>query len=200
MDVLIILALGFAILTVSGSVISKDNEKLAKQIRKEKKYVLSKIRNIGYEKKFMHDGMATAIMLDKENNIHLFDYTSHKKINYKDILQVEIIEDKETVTQTSRKSQIAGSALGGLALGGVGAIIGGLSGNKKTTEKFRDLGIRIIVNNATSPIHEFDFYNFKNPIKKDSEEFQLAYSQVYEWYKTIEVLISQADKEDEYAE
>lgn len=199
MDMLIIFGLiGLGI--VGTIMMSKDNDRLTEQIDKEKSHVLSKINKLNYDKAFMHNGQATAMVLDKDKNIHLFDYTAHDKINYRDILQVEVMEDKETIIQTSRKSQIAGSALGGLALGGVGAIIGGLSGNKKTTEKFRDLGIRIIVNNATSPIHEFDFYNFKNPIKKDSEEFQLAYSQVYEWYKTIEVLISQADKEDEYAE
>lgn len=49
-------------------------------------------------------------------------------LTYRDILSSEIFENGVTITKTARGNQLGGALIGGLALGGVGAIIGGLSG------------------------------------------------------------------------
>ena len=81
-------------------------------------------------------------------------------ILFKDILSVEIIEDGVSVTRTSRRSQLGGALVGGVLAGGVGAIIGGTSGGKTTSEniiKVNDIDIH-------NPINTINFILLKNKI------------------------------------
>ena len=57
--------------------------------------------------------------------------------DYKDIIESEVIIDGKSVTKTSRASQFVGTAIGGVLAGGVGVIIGGLSGSTSTKEKVK---------------------------------------------------------------
>lgn len=52
-------------------------------------------------------------------------------IAHRDILSVEVFEDGASVTKTSRSSQLGGALVGGLVLGGVGAIIGGCRASRR---------------------------------------------------------------------
>ena len=74
-----------------------------------------------------------ALCIDEvKQKIYLFtNYYNEEKLrsySLKDLLQVEIIEDNVTITKTSRTSQVGGAIVGGMLAGGVGAVIGGLSG------------------------------------------------------------------------
>lgn len=86
--------------------------------------ILSKIP---YTKKFKSIQDKNIITFNEEDkSIHIVkkdndDYIVDK-INYEDILQIEIIQDEESITQTSRGSQLAGTIVGGLALGGTGKV------------------------------------------------------------------------------
>lgn len=73
-----------------------------------------------------------------------------------DILSSELIDVKSgvTITKTDRGSQIAGVVVGGVLMGGVGALIGGLTG-KKVSKKI-DTGytvLKITVNDTENPVH-----------------------------------------------
>lgn len=57
--------------------------------------------------------------------------------DYKDIIESEVVIDGKSVTKTSRASQFVGTAIGGVLAGGVGAIIGGLSGSTSTKGKVK---------------------------------------------------------------
>lgn len=50
---------------------------------------------------------------------------------YHQIIECELTEDGNTISKTSRASQLGCALVGGLVAGGVGAIVGGLSGSKK---------------------------------------------------------------------
>ncbi|NVK45928.1 MAG: hypothetical protein HWE33_06455 [Rhodobacteraceae bacterium] len=52
-----------------------------------------------------------------------------------DILDVQVVEDGTTVSVTKRKGVIGRAIVGGVALGGVGAIVGGLSAGSETTSR-----------------------------------------------------------------
>jgi hypothetical protein len=75
-----------------------------------------------------------------------------KIFSYRDILESEVLEDGHSVTKTSRSSQLAGTLVGGLLLGGVGAIIGGLSGKKTTHKKVTRIELKVVVNDTSHPI------------------------------------------------
>lgn len=121
-----------------------------------------------------------------------------KLITYRDVLTSEIFVDGETITKTARGSQLGGALIGGLALGGVGAIIGGLSGKTKSSEKVKRVDLRITVNDTKSPLHDLNFMDIEG--KKDGIVYKAAMEQARHWHGLIAVLIKTADNEDERQE
>jgi hypothetical protein len=117
-----------------------------------------------------------------------------KPIIYRDVLSSEIFVDGETVTKTARGSQLGGALIGGLALGGVGAIIGGLSGKKKSSEKVKRVDLRVTVYDTKSPLHDINFMDIEG--KKDGIIYKSAMDQARHWHGLIAVLIKMADNED----
>ena len=113
---------------------------------------------------------------------------------YRDILSAEIFEDGQTITKTSRTSQLGGVLIGGLALGGVGAIIGGLSGKQVSSQKPSRIDLRITVNRTTSPLHDINFMDTESA--KDGIVYKVAMQQARHWHGLIAVLIRRADEED----
>ncbi len=119
---------------------------------------------------------------------------SERIISYKDILSAELFEDGTSVTRTVRSSQVGGAVVGGLLLGGVGAIIGGLSGKTETSGKIKRIDLRLIVNDTNAPLHDVAFMNTES--KKDGIIYTQANKQARRWHGIVEVLIKRADVED----
>lgn len=119
---------------------------------------------------------------------------SERIISYKDILSVELFEDGTSITKTVRSSQIGGAIVGGLVLGGVGAIIGALTGKTETSGKIKRIDLRLIVNDTKAPLHDVAFMNVKG--KKDGMIYTQAIQQARRWHGIIEVLIKRADAEE----
>lgn len=121
-------------------------------------------------------------------------------INYNDILSSELYIDGETVTKTERGSQIGGALIGGIMFGGVGAVIGGLSGSKRSADEVRNIDLRLIVRDSQQPVHDVKFLDGKILIdgktNKRSNKYKESLSQARHWHGLIEVLIRTADKED----
>lgn len=80
-------------------------------------------------------------------------------ILFKDVLSIEIVEDGVSITRSPRRSQLGGALVGGLLAGGVGAIIGGNTGTKTTTEAVKTIDILITVNDIQNPIYMINFYS-----------------------------------------
>ena len=117
-------------------------------------------------------------------------------IPYRDVLSSEIIEDGETVTKTSRGSQIGGALIGGLALGGVGAIIGGLSGSTKSAEKISKVALMVTINEVSNPVHYVMLLDEGNGCTKSGDVYKQAMGKAQLWHGKMQVLIRQADEED----
>jgi hypothetical protein len=119
---------------------------------------------------------------------------SQRVIDYKDILSVELFEDGTSVTKTVRSSQIGGAVVGGLLLGGVGALVGGLSGKTETSGKIKRIDLRLIVNDTNAPLHDVAFMNVEG--KKDGIIYTQAIQVARRWHGIVEVLIKRADSEE----
>jgi hypothetical protein len=131
------------------------------------------------------------VTLKEENfdyNISIFDC--------KDFLQSEVIVDGESVTKTSRGSQIGGAIIGGILTGGVGAIIGGLSGKKNTTDTISKIHLQITVNDTTKPVRTIMYIDEKKSLKKDNPKYKEAHEKAIHWHNLISVLIKRADDND----
>lgn len=91
-----------------------------------------------------------------------------------------------------------GALIGGLAFGGLGAVIGGLSGQRTSSTKVGKVDLRVIVNRTKAPVHTV------NLMHHESETRGLLYNEAMRnathWHSLIKVLINQADREDEATE
>lgn len=72
--------------------------------------------------------------------------------NAKDIIEIELIEDGNSIIKTSRGNQVGGALVGAAVAGGVGAIIGGLSAKGVQQGTVTQLSLKIIVNNIKNPV------------------------------------------------
>lgn len=97
--------------------------------------------------------IGTYLEVDETNKLLLIpDGLYGKKINpkvygYQDILEYELLEDGESIT----KGGLGRAVAGGLLLGGVGAVVGGITGKKKTKTVVNSLRIKITVKNLNNP-------------------------------------------------
>jgi hypothetical protein len=82
--------------------------------------------------------------------------------NFSQIVAVALVENGTTVTQTSRGSQLLSAAVGGVAFGAVGAIVGGLSGSSRSRERLRGIALKVTVDDRLRPVHTIIFLRSSN--------------------------------------
>lgn len=184
----------------------KYDERKAKIHKRTEEHINDAFKKQGfsYSKRFFRYNNGIALNQD-DNQICIFksnEYFEKLKeiqmiiIDHKDILKCEVVEDGQTVIETSRSSQIGGALLGGLLAGGVGAIIGGLSGRQTSSKEVKSVSLRIVVNNTENPLHEVEILYSYNGKSKDSIAYQSASNIATYWHSLISVLIKKADEED----
>lgn len=119
--------------------------------------------------------------------------------DYSDVLSVEIIKGNKMVTSTSRTSQVGGALLGGVLAGGVGAVIGGLSGSTTTTEDLNPIDLGIVVNDFNNPYYKINFYTPPTVLKDAVDQSYMdntAMPACKKWYSILSYLIKETDKMD----
>jgi hypothetical protein len=142
----------------------------------------------GYTGLAFDEGRKTICLIDHDSG-----GVSHRIISNNELLSVEIFEDGDSITKTDRVSQMGGAILGGLALGGVGAIIGGLSGTTKNSSKIRRVDLRLVVNDTAHPLHDLMIYVEG---ERDGIRHGPAVELARHWHGIIEVLIKRAEAEE----
>lgn len=134
---------------------------------------------------------------DISKQICLINGESLKFFKYDDIIESEVLTEGETITKTSRASQFTGAAVGGLVFGGVGAVIGGLSGKQVTSQEYKNVYLKLLINDTSNPVHIIDFIE---RIKNNTGSFdttppKVALKDAQGWHDLISVIIRQAEKE-----
>ncbi|MMZ54734.1 hypothetical protein D1872_165610 [compost metagenome] len=147
----------------------------------------------------------SCLAFDEENKKFCFIYGDPvsmgynvKIVDYKDILESEIIEDNVQVMKTSRSSQIGGALAGGALAGGVGAIIGGLSGKQTTSNnKTRKLDLKVTIADTRNPVINFSLLNLPGEgISKHSSIYETEIKSAQHWHGLISVAIREAENEN----
>jgi hypothetical protein len=115
-------------------------------------------------------------------------------VSYKDILEVSFYEDGNSITKTSRTSQVAGAVVGNVLLGGAGLVICALTGSKKTSNTIQSLEIRITVNNMQFPFWAFSF--LRTETQKNNVNYKIATEEANKLLSLLKVIMNKADEEE----
>ncbi|MDQ0885940.1 hypothetical protein QFZ81_001028 [Paenibacillus sp. V4I9] len=157
--------------------------------------ILDSVEGFDYSHKYVEQNYNVVLALDESRNKLCIIDTSVRVFSANEILEVEAIEDDVQVMKTSRGSQAAGAIVGGVLLGGVGAIIGGLSGQRTTSsDKVKRVYIKLVVNDMERPFVTIDFLNDKLELSKTNVKAVKAIQDVNHWHSLISVLIKRGDE------
>ncbi len=96
--------------------------------------------------------------------------------SFSQIVTVEVLENGTTINQTNRGSQMLGAAVGGLMFGGVGAVVGGLSGSSRSNTRTTDIQLKVVIDDRLRPSHLVCFLKSKDKkgLKVDDSELKAA--------------------------
>lgn len=119
-------------------------------------------------------------------------------IDFENVISVEVIEDSSTTYSKSSTRTIGGGVVGGILGGGAGAIIGGLSGSNKGKKKVKEIKVKILLRNYTTPsIYIECLRNEGTEWKTDSNVYILASEEARNIYDKLSVIIDLMDRERE---
>jgi len=123
---------------------------------------------------------------------------SMRRYPFSDILAVDLLQDGSSIsrTQTNRLNQLGGVLVGGVLLGGIGVLVGGLTGGSKTktTDVIERIDMVVTVNDAERPSYVINFYrrswaDLAGNVKTGAEEAR-------EWVARIKVVMHAEDLKD----
>lgn len=122
----------------------------------------------------------------------IFGGKKHPKIyNYSDIIDFELLEDEESIT----KGGLGRAVAGGLLFGGVGAVVGGVTGHKKSKPVCNSLKIKITINDINSPTAYINL--IKTATKKDSFTYKALYNSAQEVLSTLQLICNNLEPQND---
>lgn len=167
-------------------------------------------------RKMTVEEVKAAIVVQSENQTELTTFTSTKKIgtfiefddnqmkwlvpgffggknhskvyNYSDIVDFELLEDEESIT----KGGLGRAIVGGVLLGGVGAVVGGVTGGKKSKSICNSLKIKITINDINNPTVYIKFLS--TATKKDSFTYRTLYNSAQEILSTLQLICNKQEE------
>lgn len=101
--------------------------------------------------------------------------------------------DGKTITKTSRGSQALGMAVGGVLGGGLGLLIGGLTASTSETKKIKNVSLKLLMNDLTTPVHEVGLIGVSPAT--GYEPLNLALTQAEEWDNLLKIVLFQGKEE-----
>ena len=114
--------------------------------------------------------------------------TKARIYNYSELLGYEILEDGNTITKGGLGSAIVGGAL----FGGIGAVVGGLTGGKKAKEVVKNLKVKIVLDNKIVPAEYIELLTTE--FKKDGFGYRAAKQQAEDIVAILASIVSENEK------
>lgn len=109
--------------------------------------------------------------------------------NYSDIVDFELLEDGESIASGGLGRAFVGGAL----FGGTGAVVGGITGKKKTKQVVTELKVKITLNSINNSVVYINFLNQKT--KKNSLIYKEASKHVQECLSALQIICNQENGE-----
>ena len=121
----------------------------------------------------------------------LFGGKKHPKIyNFTDIIDFELLEDGSSIT----KGGLGRALAGGFLFGGVGAVVGGVTGGKRSKAFCDSLKIKITLNSIATPTTYIDF--IKTSTKKSSFVYKTNFTLAQECLSVLQLMCSGSSGQD----
>lgn len=122
---------------------------------------------------------------DNSNMVFVYTYKGFKKntdyFKYSDIVSFDLLEDGENIS----KGGLGRAVAGGLLFGGVGAIVGGVTGSKKTKNVCNSLQIKVTLRNSYQQTVYIPFIQMST--KTSSFEYKTAYKNAQETLSALQL-------------
>lgn len=135
--------------------------------------------------------VGTLIEFDEEKRLWIIPdgFRGSKKkpriYSFDDIVEYELLEDGNTIT----KGGLGRAVVGGVLFGGVGAIVGGVTGGKKSNSVVNSLKIKITINDFQTPAIFINLITTKT--KSSSSVYKMAYEQAQQILSVFAIIQKQ---------
>lgn len=154
------------------------------------------LQNFGATKVIMGTYDTEGIAINETDElIMLFGTTKgayiQKIFPYESIMSAEIFEHGTSISKSVRSSLIGRAIIGGALAGGAGAVIGGLSGKRKTTEELSDIYLHITINDISLP--SFNIYFLESKCAKGDIAYNRSMNQARNALGIIDIIITRAE-------
>tara|TARA_B110000211_G_scaffold149979_1_gene170632 strand:+ start:79 stop:819 length:741 start_codon:yes stop_codon:yes gene_type:complete len=114
-----------------------------------------------------------------------------KIYSFNDIMESEIVVDGNTIVKTSTTSTVGRAVVGGVLTGGVGAVIGGVTGKKSHNEMVKNIDLKICVNDSLNPFYKIRFLDTE--CKKGDYLYKTTYQNAERCHGIITTFIKQSE-------
>lgn len=141
-----------------------------------------------------HAGVA----IDRNRHeILLTDKKDTRIFRVESIISCEVLEDGVQLAYANRGSQMLGVAVGGALLGGVGAVVGGLSGSQRTMQRVQSVVLRFTTDDFDNPVHDIvvAIATSKKGMGKDGLVYQEALKLAQKWHARTVAMMRAASPE-----
>lgn len=94
-----------------------------------------------------------------------FGPNTHEVFNYADIIEVSYEENGNQLFTKSAGRTVGGAIVGGVLMGGAGAVVGGLSGASKQNKEIKSMDIKILLRNTSRTSCVLNFKDYERILK-----------------------------------
>lgn len=95
--------------------------------------------------------------------------STHRIFNYADILEVSYEENGNQLYTKSAGRTVGGAIVGGVLMGGAGAVVGGLSGASKQNKEIKSMDVKILLRSTTRTSCVLHFKDIDRDLKTKDE-------------------------------
>ena len=162
------------------------------------KPIISRFIHQSYSDEFttlIQDSSADILIISESNNSNL---PFQRIVKYDSIISVSFEENGNTISSRSTSRTIGGALVGGIILGGAGAVVGGLSGNTSQNKIVSDISVKILLRHPeTTSITIKCFHSGQLNTKNESDKsrYESAYKNAQKIKDIITVIIDKIDNE-----
>lgn len=173
-------AVGKAAFDITKETVDNKFQDIEKSIA-EKKEARDEEKSI--RKKFNPDRKNSYLQIDTDNKLFKVKNLSCNKIfNFDDIIDFELLEDDISVASGG----LGRALVGGITLGGAGAVVGAVTGKKVTKKKITKLLVKLTLNDFDFPCILITLID--KPTKTASKDYQKAFNEAHQLISILNVM------------